>query len=39
MLVCMVEQYQEMLLRMCYVYLRDRELAKDITQETFLKAY
>lgn len=38
-LIRMVEQYQGMLLRMCYVYLRDMELAKDVTQETFLKAY
>lgn len=35
----MVNQYQGMLLRMCYVYLRDMEQAKDATQETFLKAY
>ena len=38
-LVQMVNQYQGMLLRMCYVYLQDMELAKDVTQETFLKAY
>ena len=38
-LVQLVNQYQGMLLRMCYVYLRDMELAKDATQETFLKAY
>lgn len=38
-LVQMVNQYQGMLLRMCYVYLQDIELAKDVTQETFLKAY
>ncbi len=38
-LVSMVEEYQGMLLRMCYVYLRDEEMAKDAVQETFLKAY
>ncbi len=38
-LVRMVNQYQGLLLRMCYVYLRDMESAKDATQETFLKAY
>lgn len=38
-LVRFVNQYQGMLLRMCYVYLRDMELAKDATQDTFLKAY
>lgn len=25
--------------RLCYLYLKDRELAQDATQETFLKAY
>ena len=35
----MVNQYQSLLLRVCYVYLRDMESAKDATQETFLKAY
>ena len=35
----MVNQYQGLLLRMCYVYLKDMEQAKDATQETFLKAY
>ena len=38
-LVRLVNQYQGMLLRMCYVYLRDMELAKDATQDTLLKAY
>lgn len=38
-LVQMVNQYQGLLLRMCYTYLRDMELAKDATQDTFLKAY
>ena len=27
------------ILRLCYMYLKDRELSKDATQETFLKAY
>ncbi len=27
------------ILRLCYIYLKDRELAQDATQETFLKAY
>lgn len=35
----LVEKYQGMLLRLCYVCLRDMELARDATQETFLKAY
>ena len=38
-LVHLVEAYQGMLLRMCYVYLKDMEMAKDAVQETFLKAY
>ena len=36
---CMVNQYQLTLLRLCYAYLRDEELAKDAVQETFIKAY
>lgn len=35
----MVSEHERMLLHMCYVYLRDKELAEDATQETFLKAY
>ena len=38
-LVQMVNQYQGLLLRICYIYLRDMEQAKDATQDTFLKAY
>ena len=38
-IIDLVNYYQGMLLRMCYVYLRDQELAKDAVQETFLKAY
>ena len=38
-LIRLVDEYQGMLLRMCYVCLRDIELARDATQETFLKAY
>ena len=38
-IIDLVDQYQGMLLRMCYVYLRDQELARDAVQETFLKAY
>ncbi len=39
MLVHMVTQYEVSLLRTCYMYLRDKGLAEDATQETFLKAY
>lgn len=35
----MVQQYEKELLRICYVYLRDRTAAEDIVQETFLKAF
>lgn len=38
-LIRIVNEYQSMLLRLCTVYLRDAELARDATQETFLKAY
>ena len=35
----LVAQNQEKLLRTCYLYLRDRQLAEDAVQETFLKVY
>lgn len=35
----LVEQHQTALLRTCFLYLRDRALAEDAVQETFLKAY
>ena len=35
----LVEAYQTDLLRISYVYLRDRALAEDAVQETFVKAY
>ena len=38
-LISMMEQYEESLLRMCCVYLRDAALAEDAVQETFVKAY
>lgn len=34
----MVETYQTPLLRMCYLYLHDVQLAEDAVQETFIKA-
>ena len=34
-----VNLYQEVLLRVCYTYLGDEEQAKDVVQDTFLKAY
>ena len=39
MLAHMVALYEVALLRTCYMYLRDRGLAEDAAQETFLKAY
>lgn len=35
----LVECYQQPLLRMCCLYLRDAALAEDAVQETFVKAY
>lgn len=35
----LVEKYQTALLYTCCIYLRDRALAEDAEQETFLKAY
>ena len=38
-LICLMDQYEEVLKRMCCVYLRDASLAEDAVQETFVKAY
>ncbi len=35
----MIHRYEKDILRLCYMYLHDVELAKDAVQETFLKAY
>lgn len=35
----LVHAHQATLMNLCYMYLRDHELAKDAVQETFLKAY
>ena len=35
----MIDEYQTALLRLCYLYLHDVQLAEDAVQETFLKAY
>lgn len=34
-----VDQYGTGLLRMCYLYLKDMQLAEDAVQDTFLKVY
>lgn len=39
MLAHLIAQYEVSVLRTCYMYLRDRQLAEDAKQETFLKAY
>ena len=39
MLAHMVAEYEVIVLRTCYMYLHDKALAEDATQETFLKAY
>lgn len=35
----MILHYGDSLLRICFMYLKDRSLAEDALQETFLKAY
>lgn len=35
----LVSQHQTALLRFCYMYLKDQELARDAVQDTFFKAY
>ncbi len=37
--IALVENYQHSLLRISYFYLKDRTLAEDAVQETFIKAY
>lgn len=34
-----IEEYGDSLLRMCTLYLKDRQLAEDAVQETFIKVY
>ena len=38
-ITALVDRYQETLLKICFVYLKDRELARDAVQETFLRAF
>lgn len=35
----LINQYGNSILRMCYMYLKDYQLAEDVTQETFLQVY
>lgn len=35
----MIDEHQTALLRMCYLYLHDVQLAEDAVQETFVKAF
>ena len=35
----MIHRYEKDMLRLCYLYLHDADLAKDAVQDTFLKAY
>lgn len=35
----LINQYGNSVLRMCYLYVKDYQLAEDITQETFLRVY
>ena len=34
-----MEQYGTELLRLCYLYIKDHQLAEDAVQDTFVKAY
>ena len=38
-LTVLIRQYEKDILRICYLYLRETELAKDAVQDTFLKVY
>ena len=39
LLTRLIDQYQAILLQICFMYLHDRTMAEDAVQETFLKAY
>lgn len=34
----LLNEYGDSILRMCYLYLKDYQLAEDATQETYIKA-
>ncbi len=38
-LIVLMNEYGDSVLRMCYVYLKDYQLAEDMAQETFIKIY
>lgn len=38
-LTILMDEYGDSVLRMCYVYLRDYQLAEDMAQETFIRVY
>ena len=38
-LTVLIHRYEKDVLRICYLYLHDTEQAKDVVQETFLKAF
>lgn len=38
-LTVLMDEYGDSVLRMCYVYLRDYQLAEDVAQETFIRVY
>lgn len=37
--ILLIHRYEKEILKICYLYLHDTEMAKDAVQETFLKAY
>ena len=39
LLTKLIDQYQAVLLQMCFMYLHDRTMAEDAVQETFLRAF
>ncbi len=38
-LTILMDEYGDSVLRMCYIYLHDYQLAEDVAQETFIKVY
>lgn len=38
-LAVLIDEYGDSVLRMCYLYLKDYQLAEDVAQETFIRVY
>ncbi|PLR89853.1 sigma-70 family RNA polymerase sigma factor [Bacillus sp. T33-2] len=39
LLVCLMEEYGDMVIRLAYTYIKQKQLAEDISQEVFISCY